>query len=149
MLKEKALRTIKAEFKEYKQRILTNLSKEYIFEIAYQIYVKSRIYDFLIKGWEYPSEIYEIIISLHKHKINILELLKSCSSDDFDYIEESYVDGLYEMRKKIISLCDIVVDGEYIDEKRDLTLKWRGSSNQRVIDVKQSLAQNKIVLYCD
>ena len=60
MLKEKALRTIKAEFKEYKQRILTNLSKEYIFEIAYQIYVKSRIYDFLIKGWEYPSEIYEI-----------------------------------------------------------------------------------------
>lgn len=50
MLKEKALRTIKAEFKEYKQRILTNLSKEYIFEIAYQIYVKSRIYDFLIKG---------------------------------------------------------------------------------------------------
>lgn len=74
---------------------------------------------------------------------------KSCSSDNFDYIEESYVDGLYEMRKKIISLCDIVVDGEYIDEKRDLTLKWRGSSNQRVIDVKQSLAQNKIVLYCD
>lgn len=46
MLKEKALRIIKAEFKEYKQRILTNLSKEYIFEIAYQIYVKSRIYDF-------------------------------------------------------------------------------------------------------
>lgn len=74
---------------------------------------------------------------------------KSCSSDNFDYIEESYVDGLYEIRKEIISLCDIVVDGEYIDEKRDLTLKWRGSSNQRVIDVKQSLAQNKIVLYCD
>ena len=53
------------------------------------------------------------------------------------------------MRKEIISLCDIVVDGEYIDEKRDLTLKWRGSSNQRVIDVKQTLAKNKIVLYCD
>lgn len=74
---------------------------------------------------------------------------KSCSSDNFDYIEESHVDGLYEIRKEIISLCDIVVDGEYIDEKRDLTLEWRGSSNQRVIDVKQSLAQNKIVLYCD
>ena len=74
---------------------------------------------------------------------------KSCSSDNFDYIEESYVDGLYEIRKEIISLCDIVVDGEYIDEKRDLTLEWRGSSNQRVIDVKQSLAQNKIVLYYD
>ena len=34
-------------------------------------------------------------------------------------------------------------------EKRDITLKWRGSKNQRVIDVKKSLQQNKIVLYCD
>lgn len=42
-----------------------------------------------------------------------------------------------------------LVDGEYIDEQRDITLKWRGSSNQRVIDIKQSLAQNKLVLYCD
>ncbi len=52
-------------------------------------------------------------------------------------------------RQNIIKLCDIVVDGEYIDEQNDVTLKWRGSKNQQVIDVKQSLAQNKIVLYCD
>lgn len=70
-------------------------------------------------------------------------------TDDFDYIEESYNDGLIEKRKQIISLCDVVVDGEYIDEQKDLTLKFRGSKNQHVIDVKQSLAQNKIVLYCD
>ena len=43
----------------------------------------------------------------------------------------------------------MLVDGEYIDEQKDLSLKWRGSKNQRVIDVKQSLAQNKMVLYCD
>lgn len=55
----------------------------------------------------------------------------------------------WEKRKKIISNVDVLVDGEYIDEQRDITLKWRGSSNQRVIDAKQSLAQNKIVLYCD
>lgn len=55
----------------------------------------------------------------------------------------------WNQRNEIISLCDILVDGEYIDEQRDITLKWRGSKNQRVIDVKQSLAQNKIVLYCD
>lgn len=61
MLKEKALRTIKAEFKEYKQRILTNLSKEYIFEIAYQIYVKSRIYDFLIKGWDTQAKFMRLL----------------------------------------------------------------------------------------
>ena len=54
-----------------------------------------------------------------------------------------------EQRKEIISNVDVLVDGEYIDEQRDLTLKWRGSKNQRVIDAKQSIAQNKIVLYCD
>lgn len=52
-------------------------------------------------------------------------------------------------RREIIKLCDVVVDGEYIDEQKDLSLKWRGSKNQHVIDVKQSLAQNKMVLYCD
>jgi len=52
-------------------------------------------------------------------------------------------------RREIIKLCDVVVDGEYIDEQKDLTLKWRGSKNQHVIDVKLSLAQNKMVLYCD
>lgn len=53
------------------------------------------------------------------------------------------------LRKSIIELCDVLVDGEYIDEQRDITLKWCGSSNQRVIDVEQSLAQNKVVLYCN
>lgn len=55
----------------------------------------------------------------------------------------------WEKRREIISLCDILVEGEYIDEQKDLTLKWRGSKNQNCIDVKQSLAQNKIVLYCN
>ena len=70
-------------------------------------------------------------------------------TDDFDYIEESYIDGLYEKRKEIISKCTVMVDGKYIDSERDITLKWKGSKNQRVIDVQQSLQQNRIVLYCD
>lgn len=52
-------------------------------------------------------------------------------------------------RQEIIKMCDVVVDGEYIDEQKNLTLRWRGSKNQRVIDVQKSLAQNKVVLYCD
>ena len=52
-------------------------------------------------------------------------------------------------RRKIIKLCDVLVDGEYIDEQKDITLKFRGSKNQRVIDVKESLKQGKVVLYCD
>lgn len=53
------------------------------------------------------------------------------------------------LRESIIELCDVLIDGEYIDEQRDVTLKWRGSKNQRVIDIKKSLKQGKVVLYCD
>lgn len=52
-------------------------------------------------------------------------------------------------RREIISNIDVLVDGEYIDKQKDLTLKFRGSKNQHVIDVRQSLAQNKMILYCD
>ena len=45
----------------------------------------------------------------------------------------------------IIALCDVVVDGRYIEEQRDITLKFRGSKNQRLIDVKETLKQGKII----
>ena len=48
-----------------------------------------------------------------------------------------------------LRMIDVLVDGEYKKDLRDLDLKWRGSSNQRVIDVKKSLAENKVVLHCD
>lgn len=47
----------------------------------------------------------------------------------------------------IINLCDVIVDGKFIEELKDITLKWKGSSNQRVIDVRKSIQQYKIVLY--
>lgn len=49
------------------------------------------------------------------------------------------------MQQILIEECDIWVDGRYIDSLKDLTLKWRGSSNQRVIDIKQSITTNSIV----
>lgn len=55
----------------------------------------------------------------------------------------------YKKRQNIISLCDVLIDGEYIDEQRDITLKWRGSKNQRVINIPETLKQNKVILYCD
>lgn len=53
----------------------------------------------------------------------------------------------HPVRKEIVYKCDIIVDGRYINELRNITLSWRGSSNQRVIDVKQSLRENKVILY--
>lgn len=52
-------------------------------------------------------------------------------------------------RREIIKQCDVLVDGEYIDEQKDITKKWAGSKNQRVINVKESIKNNKIILYCD
>ena len=46
--------------------------------------------------------------------------------------------------KEVLNFIDVLVDGQYVDELHDFTLKWRGSSNQRVIDVKKSLKNNKI-----
>ena len=56
---------------------------------------------------------------------------------------------IHVIRSTIIKLCDVFIDGEYKEEQRDITLKWRGSKNQRVIDVNESLKQNTVVLYCD
>lgn len=47
----------------------------------------------------------------------------------------------------IMKYIDVLVDGRYIEEQRDIRLKYRGSKNQRVIDVKKSLEKNEIVLY--
>lgn len=51
-------------------------------------------------------------------------------------------------RKAIVSKVDVVVEGPYIEEQRDVSLHWRGSANQRVIDVKQSLQQKEPILFC-
>ena len=47
--------------------------------------------------------------------------------------------------KEVLNYIDVLVDGRYSDELHDPTLKWRGSSNQRVIDVQKSLQEQKIV----
>lgn len=52
-------------------------------------------------------------------------------------------------RRKIVNQCTVMVDGRYIDSQRDITLKWRGSSNQRVIDIQQSLQKGEIVLWTE
>ena len=65
------------------------------------------------------------------------------------YEKVSGIPNVWSKRWEIITNVNVLVDGEYIDSQRDITLRWRGSSNQRVIDVKQSIKQGKVVLYCD
>lgn len=49
--------------------------------------------------------------------------------------------------KEVLNYIDVLVDGQYKDELHNPKLKWCGSSNQRVIDVKKSILENKIVLF--
>lgn len=52
----------------------------------------------------------------------------------------------YILKPEVLKYLDVLVDGQYIDSKRDPRLKWCGSTNQRVIDVVKSLKENKIVI---
>ena len=51
-----------------------------------------------------------------------------------------------EKRLNLVKLVDVLIDGKFQKENKDLTLKYRGSSNQRVIDVKRTLEEKKIIL---
>ena len=49
--------------------------------------------------------------------------------------------------REILKYTDVLVDGAYVDELRDISLAFRGSSNQRIIDVEKSLTENKVILW--
>ena len=73
------------------------------------------------------------------------QVINPVITDDFNPSR----DELLHKRKEIVKQCTVMVDGRYIDSQRDITLKWRGSSNQRVIDLKQSLKNVEIILWTE
>lgn len=52
-----------------------------------------------------------------------------------------------ETTKEMLENIDYIVDGKFVEELKDPTLRFKGSKNQRIIDVKKSLAQNEVVLW--
>ena len=52
----------------------------------------------------------------------------------------------YEETKELVSYIDVLVDGKFEIDKKNFKLKFRGSSNQRIINVKESLKNNKVIL---
>lgn len=122
-------------------------------------------------GFKYTEEFEDrIILDLKntQHKVRGISILGGCPAchPNIDYIlpmlkrirkecpnkdiwiwtGETYEELLYDDKKReLLYLCDVLIDGTYDHTKRNLKLKWRGSENQRVIDLKSTVEQNNII----
>ena len=91
----------------------------------------------------------QIIRSLQPDYINGLTLL---GGEPFEPAHQRalWQDGSYprcEATDEMLSLIDVLVDGRYVKALKDISLRFRGSSNQRIIDVAQSLAKHEVILW--
>ena len=94
---------------------------------------------------------------LQQNPIEIINFLKDIRPiiDEYNksiwiYSGYTYEEIILDKNKlEMIKLCDVLVDGRYEERLKNLRLKFRGSSNQRVIDIKKSLEKNKIELYLE
>ena len=79
--------------------------------------------------------------------INLCKEFKSVYPNKKIYLWTGYtLEEFNDIQKSILNHIDVIVDGKFIEEKRNLSLKFRGSTNQRVINVKETLKNNKIIL---
>lgn len=80
----------------------------------------------------------------------IKEIKKSTKKNIWIYSGYTYDQIISDNKKKeLLMLCDILVDGPFIEELKDLRLKFRGSSNQRIIDIQKTLKFDHIIEYMD
>lgn len=80
--------------------------------------------------------------------LNLLKRIKQETKETiWIYSGYTYEEILKEpKRRQILELCDVLVDGRFIESLKDLSLRFRGSSNQNIIDIQASLRSGKKVL---
>ena len=84
------------------------------------------------------------------HKNNVTEITRLAKEIREKFPDKTiwlYTGSLWEsiQKEEIVQYLDVCVDGEFIVEQKDTSLKWKGSANQRVIDVKKSLETGTII----
>ena len=87
-----------------------------------------------------------------QNEVDLLEVLrdikKEVQKDIWIFSGYTYEEILKdEDKKKLLEECDVLVDGRFVEALKDLSLRFRGSSNQRIIDVQKSLESNEVVLF--
>lgn len=78
---------------------------------------------------------------------NLVRLFKERFSNKTIWLWSGYTWEDYISKQDVVKYLDVVVDGRYVDSLHDFRLEFRGSSNQRLIDVKKSLRKKEVVLY--
>lgn len=101
-----------------------------------------------------PSYIKRLTLSggdplAYSNRQEVLKILKQVKQELPRIKVWCYTGFLFEDLKglEILDYIDILVDGKFELSKKDLTLRWKGSANQRVIDVPKSLEQNRLCIY--
>ena len=87
-----------------------------------------------------------------QNEVDLLEVLcdikKEVQKDIWIFSGYTYEEILRDdNKKKLLEECDVLVDGRFVEALKDLNLRFRGSSNQRIIDVQKSLESNEVVLF--
>lgn len=104
-------------------------------------YLKSdEISGLSILGGEPFESANDLINILNDIKNKINKNIWIYSGYTFEYLMKNPV------YKQLLETVDVLVDGPFIESKKDLKLKFRGSSNQRIIDVKSSLINDKAII---
>lgn len=81
-----------------------------------------------------------------KSLINLVNMIHKINKNVWIWSGFTY-EELSGIKLQLVNSCDVFVDGQFIEEEKDLRLQWCGSHNQRVIDISQTLKNNKIILY--
>ncbi|SCH89834.1 MULTISPECIES: anaerobic ribonucleoside-triphosphate reductase activating protein [unclassified Romboutsia] len=83
-----------------------------------------------------------------KGVISLCKEFKKVYPEKMIYLWTGYtIENLNEVQKEVLNYIDVLVDGKFEEEQKNLSIMLRGSSNQRVIDVKQSLLSKNIALH--
>lgn len=119
------------------------LTNELIVEIKENIQKRNFISGLTISGGDSMFSAEETINLLNTINRNVYKNLWLYTGFTF----EELLQDASSLQYKLLTMIDVLVDGKYEENLRDVTLKFRGSSNQRLIDVQKSLQEGKVIVW--
>lgn len=95
----------------------------------------------------FPTKNIWLYTGYELEEMGFCKAINDFAKGDRDWKEALNAECNNFIRQMIISQCDVIVEGKYVEELADVNYPWAGSTNQRVIDMKKSLEEDKIVLW--